>query len=381
MKINKKSICFISPAIRPLLDVNDNRGSGGAERQFYLFGKELSDRGWDVSYIIKKEKIPSISLDWCKIHPVNFKYLGGHKFHLIIGIISLMNAMRLSKASNFTVKTPAFLLLPMLIFSKLFNRKIIFWSQMGHDADPKRKVKNKLISKIQNKCLKKVDYIIAQTEGQSEQYRVNMNLGSTVIRNIASEYTSKATVPKKQNILWIGNSNIHKRQEIFLELCKLMPDYKFMMAMNIGKKNRFKMALKSSEKIPNLNFLGAVKQSETQNLFDQALIYIHTAEREGFPNTYLQACAGKTPIVSLSIDPDNILSKYNIGYCKNYNTSLEDEKTAIELAKMLLPGINKIISNKQLREELGANGFDYLKKYHSPANVVQQLELLLLKRS
>ena len=89
-----------------------------------------------------------------------------------------------------------------------------------------------------------------------------------------------------------------------------MPDCKFVMAMNIGQKDRFEMAFKCSQEISNLNFLGAVKQSETQNLFDQALVYVHTSEREGFPNTYLQACAGKTPIVSLSIDPDSILSKY-----------------------------------------------------------------------
>ena len=90
LKTCKKSICFFSPYIVPVL-CKTAKNSGGAERQFAHFGKYLHRRGWKVSYIVDRKDMAMIENDppWCKLYPVNISYLGASRWHLFPGIVSL----------------------------------------------------------------------------------------------------------------------------------------------------------------------------------------------------------------------------------------------------------------------------------------------------
>ena len=100
-----KSICFVSPFIAPLLDYDDTRGTGGAERQLYLYGKKLAKRQWKVSYIIKNEGRSASYADWCHVYPININYLGGSNWNLIPGIVGLWYAMVRCRADFYIIKT------------------------------------------------------------------------------------------------------------------------------------------------------------------------------------------------------------------------------------------------------------------------------------
>jgi glycosyltransferase involved in cell wall biosynthesis len=295
------------------------------------------------------------------------------------GTFSFWHAMLKSKSQFYAVKTPAFLLLPMILLGKLLKRKIIFWSQMDHDSEKSRESVPSMFSKIQDACLPKVDLIISQTQKQALGYQNNIGLESTVISSIASIDEIDCSNSESDYLLWVGNSSPKKRQEVFIELAKQLPDQKCVMAMNIACQDRFDAARQDAESIDNLTFLGSIKPAETQKWFKHACVYVHTATKEGFPNTFLQAWSNGIPVVSLNIDPDGQINKNNLGQCIGAEHVMECGENPQKLAELLVPTIQHYLLDPSSRKEAGLNAIEYVSKNHSPKVVVDNLIKVLLK--
>lgn len=56
MSENSTHICFISPWIYSYLQPGSKESGGGAERQQYLIGQKLLEKGFEVSYITNSGK-------------------------------------------------------------------------------------------------------------------------------------------------------------------------------------------------------------------------------------------------------------------------------------------------------------------------------------
>ena len=65
----------------------------------------------------------------------------------------------------------------------------------------------------------------------------------------------------------------------------------------------------------NLQYLGEVSQDEVNRRLREGHILVNTSRYEGFSNTFVQAWMRRVPVVSLTVDPDNILVRENIGFC------------------------------------------------------------------
>jgi len=376
----KKRICFISPFAYPLL-CGHGSGAGGAERQFYLFGRYLAKEGWKISFITHTPPahLASLATEF-QVYPVNFGYLGGSKIFLPTAFLGLWRAMYKSDADYYVLKVPTHLLAVMAVFCKVFKRRLVFWGQTTYATKEQRKHIPTLVQMMETYGMRQADILIAQTNDQAKSLKDATGHSAYVIRNIAAsiqnvikENSDTMSKSLQCDVLWAGNSTPNKRPGVVMELARMLPDVSFAMGMNKSSSSAFEHWEKMAEPIQNLRFLGELSPGEMEHWFTRTRLLLNTSEREGFPNTFLQAWLNNVPVVSLEIDPDQIIREYGLGRIHNTNELEQAKNNDLMLATSMVSSIRELLQNEELRKEIGLRAAQYLRKYHSPAATIPSL--------
>jgi len=351
--------------------------SGGAEYQAYLLANVLRDYG----------------------HDVFFTGIGGHesgRYDLEGFRVYFLNTNRaLRKLGNCT-----FLLYPQIkkILSK--EKPDIVYSRNG-SAVPgiltilKKKMKYKFIYGIASDssliksilsagfrpfnlidhCLRlygmnNADRVIAQTEYQQKVLSKKFGIESLVIRN--AHPIPKDTGEKSREIfkvLFIANYKPIKRPELYVKLAIHFKNASFVQFIMIGRTgydNAWQEKLKPGIiNNHNLTHMGELSQEEVNKHLDKAHILVNTSTSEGFSNTFIQAWMRKVPVISLSVDPDNLLSEKGLGLCSG--GSFEH----------LVHDVKRLVADQQLRESMGEKARDYAFEHHSIEQIGQQFSKLV----
>ena len=66
-------------------------------------------------------------------------------------------------------------------------------------------------------------------------------------------------------------------------------------------------------KNPRFEALGGLSMEETLKWFEKAKVLVVTSDGEGFSNVFIQAWAYRVQILSLSVDPDDLLRDKGMG--------------------------------------------------------------------
>jgi glycosyltransferase involved in cell wall biosynthesis len=171
---------------------------------------------------------------------------------------------------------------------------------------------------------------------------------------------------KKSYILWVGSIKPVKQPEFFLKIAQALPKLKFVMigGENKGKKDLYNKIEKEAKTIPNLEFLGFVPYHKIQQYYKDAAIFINTSQIEGFPNTFLESWVMGTPVVSLNVDPDEIICKKKLGY---HSKTIEQ----------LILDVNTLFSDEDLRREMGTNARKYVEQDHDLKKIATEFEKLI----
>jgi len=119
--------------------------------------------------------------------------------------------------------------------------------------------------------------------------------------------------------------------------------------------------------VPNLTFVERVPFSEIQAYFDRAKVFVNTSTVEGFPNTFVQAAMGAAPVLSLAVNPDDVLDVHGFGRCAHGDTA----RLTSDLAALL--------ADEGLREAMGQAGFAYAKATHDADAVMPRFKELLAR--
>jgi glycosyltransferase involved in cell wall biosynthesis len=352
-------ICFVSPNAYPVLSDTDHGMCGGAEVQQFLIAMALVKRGYGVTFVVddfgqsKRENHHGVD-----VIKGPFRYLGGSKIYFFADTLKLISLLRKIAADFNLLKTPTSLLFAMGLHRKLFGGKLI--KLVSHDRDC-NKSRYDLTSKLYYLGNRVVDYTVFQYNNQKILGEKYLGLRGRVIRNIAHvSCNGNQKADKDIDVLWVGSCFRRKQPELLLDLAEKLPQVGFTIIMSKGSDKDYQhQIMERANVLENVDYRGFVRYSQIGRFYQRSKILICTSCAEGFPNVFLQAWQQLTPVITLSIDPDNIIEKHQIGIVSG------------NLEKMRLD-ILELLQNEELRRRLGENGKDYVSKYHSVESIAQQ---------
>lgn len=379
---NRKSITFVSPLGLPLLRNPPEAGPGGAERQFLLFGKGLKKRGWSVCFITDNNAPGKDKETVMPVEMASFSFLRGGKRRMLLDWMSILYAMWRANSHYYVLKTPAYLLAPMHIFTWIFRRKLVFWAQMEFDAHPELRSFKKSVSVLLDMGTHCADIILAQNRSQIEGFKKNFGKEAKLIKNISGNLSGENGLPDNDkaivDVLWVGNSMAKKRYEVVVALAKMLPDYSFAIAMNKAVPARYMEAEARCHSVHNIKFLGEVNPVEMESWYGKARLLLNTSTQEGFPNTYLQAWQHGIPVVSLCIDPDDIVTKCNLGVVIDKSLTKLVEGDEERCARALVAPVGELLTDNVAYRQCSKNAKTYIAENHSENVLVTSLEKILL---
>ena len=351
-------LCIIIPKAYPVFNPRIKTTFGGAEVQLTLIGKELArQQDLEIEFMVadygqKNVEIYNRIKVWKSL---NFKD------HIIKQILSFFLVFKKINADVYIQEmlTPFSGLIAF--YCRMTGKTFVFLVAHDSETDGSHRVyKNKITGFLANLVFSYSNLIVSQNNYQKNNLE-ERNIKSVIIK---TGYSISGDIHRKKNyILWVARSDSFKRPLLFLKLAEANPTKKFVMICPSATKNRrlFEKVRLKSQKIKNLEFIEFVPFHEIDKYFKEASIFVNTSTQEGFPNTFIQATKNNTPIISLNVNPDNILTEYNCGFYCNDDFNLMNTN------------LNELLSNKELYKKMSLNAIEYAKKNHDVKKIAKQL--------
>jgi len=368
--MTKKKICIVSEHYWEKL-------RGGSEYQLYLLAKELIKKDYSVFYIcVGKNNYKhnaKIKLLQININKLIQRIFYHYKFLLFFNLLNILREINpdiiISRPGDAFTGICAF-------YTKKNNCKMIWHISSLQDVLPfKFRCSRTILFDIIDKKLlefgiKNSDYIIAQAEYQNKLLELNYGRKCDLI--VSNFHPLPQCTIKKENpikIVWINNIKPQKQPEYFIWLAekfKHRSDLKFVMIGRAEKERYKKTLISKMQNIDNLEYKGELSIEEVNKQLCETHILVNTSKYEGFPNTFIQAWMRNVPVVSLQVDPDDVLKKKKVGF---YSGSFRN----------LIKDVLRLIENSKLREEMGQRARNYAIENHMIEKNINRIVKLIEK--
>jgi glycosyltransferase involved in cell wall biosynthesis len=364
--LRKTKICFFTGYF-PLLQ-------GGAEYQTYLIANSLEPGKYDRFFIsMHGGKEGVYAVDGYRIYNIKtikiLSRFGKHYFAYYPKIRRILS----EEKPDIVYQRMGFSTTCILYYlAKKLNFRFIWACASDRDLsgfglNGFRNILNDVDDLIKTYGISKAETILVQSNHQKRILKENFGRECYLVPNSQPKpenQTVKGEDPIK--VLWISNIKRLKRPEIFIDLAGQFRDHPRVKFIMIGRAARGDWQRHLEERISglvNLEYLGEKTIEEVNNILSGSHILVNTSEYEGFPNTFIQAWMRKVPVVSLNVDPDRILRNRKIGF-----HSGNFEQMALDL--------EKLIDDKNLREEMGSRAQDYAYERHTMKNIETIVKLI-----
>ncbi len=121
--------------------------------------------------------------------------------------------------------------------------------------------------------------------------------------------------------------------------------------------------MRSIEDTANLQYVGQKTLGEVNELLARAHIFVNTSTHEGFPNTFIQAWLRDVVVVSLSVDPDQLLERQHVGIAAHSESEL-------------LAAVRTLIEKPDVRASYALRGRQHAVASHSLRNAEELVRLI-----
>lgn len=348
---------------------------GGTEYQLFLIGNYLKNLNNEVFYIFIDNGNPIKYENYFKLIKIKKKELLRKLFGSYFFFDSFNVYKNLKKFSPDIILIRSGFSYVGIASKYCSNHKcaLIWYIASKKDIEPFKFRFNRSIifeyidKKFIEYGIRNSTYIVAQAKYQDEILYSNYGRRcDLVIPNFHPLPERKIVKNFPIKIIWIANFNVWKQPHIFIELAKKFKNYKdikFIMIGRLGASNWQNKILSSIHQSENIQYMGELTINEVNKILSNSHIFVNTSKLEGFPNTFIQAWMRKVPVVSLNVDPDDIIKKNKIGF---FSGSFDQ----------MLKDIKLLIHNDKLREEMGARAQNYAFKNFSLNNIEKIVNLI-----
>lgn len=299
-------VCFVAPALWPVF-TRDTRVPfvGGAEVQQSFLILEFVRRGYRVSIISMDFGQPDPCIvDGVTVHRMYAPEAGLPVVRFVHPrFTSLWAAMRRADADIYYQRTCGGITGFVAAFCRWRRRLSVYAAASDPDFDPAvPKIRFGRDRALFRWGLRNVSGIVVQSERQREALARHYRREGTIVPSCYG-HIGRPSRPGGL-ILWAGMIRQVKRPELFIELARRCPQFRFRLvgggASNEGRLlDHIRM---EAATLPNLEMTGFVHYQDVEQHFDDASLLVNTSESEGFPNTFLQAWSRGIPTLSF-FDP------------------------------------------------------------------------------
>jgi len=345
----------------PLFDPSVEEVFGGAEVTLYALSTELAkDPGFKVIAITadygqaESEFVEGVrvikSLDFSK--------------NALCGAVRIWRAMRKAEADIYFHEAASIGSFLVSLYCKLKRKVFIYRTASELECDGEYVRKHILAGTLFRRALKNASQVIVQNETDRSNIENSLGISAVVVRN--AQRLCAPAGRQKDSILWVGRSDSIKKPGLFFELAKQFPGEKFVMICQRATSDReYDTLCREAKCISNLEFLERVPFRQVDSFFERAKIFVNTSDSEGFPNTFIQAGGCSTAMLSLRVDPDDFIKKYNCGV----NCGGDFQKLVDSLRDILRDGSYV---------EMGENSRKYVEENHDIVKVVEQYKEIFI---
>jgi glycosyltransferase involved in cell wall biosynthesis len=305
---------FLSSHAHYALDASSTRVSGGAELQVALLAKELAVRGnrvvvagGDTGQVDERILSGVLTRNAGKFHTGGFV----DTMEALPNVLSLLMEYR----PDFVCVLGWTAWLYILAHLKsLLGFKLVFICGLDTEIDGSFGKRQGWKGRLFEKGVVLSDRRLAMSEHQRGLF-LKAGLSCGMYRNLILPRLLPRTASKDIDLLWVGRCQHIKRPHLFLDLAERLPDTKCMMICPSEDKSLWKSVAERASGIPSLTFIERVPYHEIQKSYDRARFLVSTSEAEGFPNVMIHAAQGAAGILSLELDPDGLIAKFEAGFC------------------------------------------------------------------
>ncbi len=360
--LNKKTVCFLLPS-------HISSAMGGSEYQAMFVVDALCQKnGYDIYYLCRS-LAPEFIPRGYKIRKIGSQN-GFRRFGFYFDSFKLYKTLKEISPQIIYQKVGCAYTGIAAMYAKKYGAKLIWHIASDNDVEPvpepdiKRRLTNSLDRLFLNYGIRNADIIAGQTKRQNELLEKNFKRTCDIIIPSGHPFPEHdIKKPEKVTVLWVGNLKPLKQPEVFIRLAgevAKMSDTKFvMMGRPAGSAKWVNRLMEQVKNTPNLQYLGEISQDEVNRRLSEGHILVNTSRYEGFSNTFIQAWMRRVPVVSLTVDPDNILVSERVGFCSG-------------TFKNLFSDVKILIQNKTLREEMGARACRFAEDNHSLERMIEK---------
>ena len=347
---------------------------GGGELQIALLAKALVQKGHDVVIIDPNANESFETLEGIKLINIPDWNKGMKGIRLFRHRIpALKKTLLKQNADYYYIRMRSYMHLIPYLVSKKIKRKFIvaaacdldvlsFRTKYKYEYKPKFNLIQFLTlflpnDIVYNYLLKRTDYLILQHSGQQEA--LEMVRGKVGIFPNIFDPKNLQNVQRHSGdyFIHVGALTALKGVENLYNLIKIIDKRIRVVVVGQPKDHKSKKIYEQLGKFENVTLKGRLDHSETIQLIAGAKALINISNYEGFPNIFLEAWATGVPVISLNVNPGDVINKYGLGiYC---DSDLQKMKTCIESNELNM-NKNKLMSYVAEFHDLNSAGDRFL---------------------